>query len=246
MRKPALALLLALLAASQMAGQDDSARTKVPKHTLVVHVFDKDTYEPLSNVELVLHSNEGEFLRLFNEDTTAFRAEVPYVPRIDGVVMVPGHLKVVFSVHPTEHAEETTFVIEVFVKKVITIGCPLPEILFPRHSALLTVEAQDSLAIYEELLRENPTIIVELGGHVDAMEDAPLAQERCDATRNHLVGLGIPKDRMLTQAHGKQHPRSTPEQIERLTNMDEREAAHALNRRVEFKVVGFDWVPDKD
>jgi outer membrane protein OmpA-like peptidoglycan-associated protein len=246
MRTSALALLAFLLVASQVIGQDDSLGTKVPKCMLEVHVFDKHSNLPLPNAELVLRSNGTEILRLFREDSTVFRTELPYIPQIDAVVSVPQHLNAAFSVRPADHSEETTFIIEVFLLRIVTGDPPPPVVLFQRNSSHFTSAAHDAFAVVLETLKDNPTIVVEVGGHSDALEKEDLAQERCEAVQSYLVGLGIPKERVLIQTYGKERPRISIEQINALATRAEREAAHAENRRVEFKIVGWDWVPDKD
>jgi peptidoglycan-associated lipoprotein len=83
-----------------------------------------------------------------------------------------------------------------------------------------------------EWLRQNPNTKVEIAGNADqrASEEynQKLAQERAEAVKEHLVGLGVSPDRLMTASHGKDKP----------VCGESTEACYAANRRVDMSVIG--------
>ena len=88
----------------------------------------------------------------------------------------------------------------------------------------------DKLAAY---LQENGTVKIEIGGHTDNQGSAEynekLSLERAKSVYNYLISKGIDKNRMSFKGYGMSQPIAT----------NETEEGRALNRRTEFKIVGF-------
>ncbi len=89
------------------------------------------------------------------------------------------------------------------------------------------------LQLLENLLRENPKLIIEVAGHTDDIgTDAynqRLSERRAKAVVNYLVGRGIERSRLRAKGYGKRIPIAT--------NDDEAEGRE-LNRRTEFEIIG--------
>ncbi len=89
----------------------------------------------------------------------------------------------------------------------------------------------DSIAI---MLKENPTVIVEIGGHTDERGSRSynkrLSQARADAVRMYLIEKhGIDPSRLIAVGYGEDRP---------VIRHAKTEAEHQMNRRVEFKILG--------
>jgi OmpA-OmpF porin, OOP family len=91
-----------------------------------------------------------------------------------------------------------------------------------------------SFAELDELvatMKSNAKIEIQLEGHTDNQGSADanlrLSQERVDAVKKYLSSKGIARDRIKTKAFGGTQPLSS----------DKTEAARALNRRVEMRVI---------
>jgi outer membrane protein OmpA-like peptidoglycan-associated protein len=81
------------------------------------------------------------------------------------------------------------------------------------------------------MLKNNPRMVIQLEGHTDTRGNAnanlALSQQRVDAVKEYLVSKGSNKRKIKTKAFGGTMPVST----------GDTEEAHALNRRVELRVL---------
>lgn len=123
----------------------------------------------------------------------------------------------------------------------------LPEILYAFNDTALTEQAKDSLEILYQTLVDNPTLIIELRANTDSrgtpQYNQRLSQGRASAAVNYLASRGIPKERMEPKGYGESNLLISDAEINKLATEEEREAAHQLNRRTEFSVISFDYVP---
>ncbi|HHN47816.1 MAG TPA: hypothetical protein ENN08_02600 [Bacteroidales bacterium] len=142
---------------------------------------------------------------------------------------------------------------------------PLPEIRYELAKWDLLPQYQDSLRGLITILDQNPTIVIELAAHTDSRNTFEfndiLSQRRAESVVNYLIERGIPPDRMVARGYGKRVPRKLEKDItvdgytfeegtllddpfiESLPTTSQREAAHQLNRRTEFRVLSRDYVP---
>jgi OOP family OmpA-OmpF porin len=107
--------------------------------------------------------------------------------------------------------------------KIVTHG-----INFDVDKATLKPESMGTLNMIVGVMRDNPDVKFEIDGHTDnsgaAVHNLDLSQQRADAVRTQLVGMGIDASRLTTKGFGDSKPISdnmTPE-------------GKANNRRVEF------------
>jgi OmpA-OmpF porin, OOP family len=107
----------------------------------------------------------------------------------------------------------------------------LNNLIFEVNSSKIDPESFGELDILVNMMKENPSMIIQLEGHTDyvgaAADNVKLSQRRVEAVRAYLVSKGITKSRLKTKALGGSQPLSrdnTPE-------------AHRLNRRVEVRIL---------
>ncbi len=126
-------------------------------------------------------------------------------------------------------------------------GIKLPEILYDFNKTTLTSQAQDSLDYLYDILVDNPNIVIELRANTDsrggAQYNLKLSQGRAESAVEYLKGKGITSDRMVPKGYGKNNLLIPDSEINQLATEEEREAAHALNRRTDFIVLREDYVP---
>jgi len=141
----------------------------------------------------------------------------------------------------------------------------LPEILYALDKWDLQPQYQDSLNGLIATLKDNPKIVIELASYTDSRAsdtyNDTLSQKRAQSVVDYLIEKGIAPDRLVAKGYGERVPRTLAHDITRdgfpfkagtvltdpfinaLTSVKEREAAHQLNRRTEFRILRDDYVP---
>jgi len=115
-------------------------------------------------------------------------------------------------------------------KPVIEMGKSLifPGVTFQSGKALLTEEAMQTLQTVYQMLRDNPTVRIEIRGYTDnygsAAKNLDLSQKRAAAVKQFLVGKGIESNRMVAIGFGQDKPIAS----------NATAAGRAQNRRIEF------------
>ena len=148
----------------------------------------------------------------------------------------------------------------------------LPEILYDLAKWDLKPQYQDSLMYLYNIMVKNPTIVIELRSHTDSRDTEEkndiLSQNRAQSCVDFLISKGIAADRIVPKGYGERVPRKlekdmystyngkryffpkgtylTEEFCESQPTKNEKEAAHALNRRTEFLILRDDYVPHDD
>ncbi|MGQ9678211.1 MAG: carboxypeptidase regulatory-like domain-containing protein [bacterium] len=94
-------------------------------------------------------------------------------------------------------------------------------------------ESQEALQAAYQILKDNPTIKVEIQGHTDNIGgdeyNRKLSEQRAWAVVNYLVQqMGVDATRLIARGYGKLMPKASNDTPE----------GRALNRRVEFVVIG--------
>jgi outer membrane protein OmpA-like peptidoglycan-associated protein len=111
---------------------------------------------------------------------------------------------------------------------VITLG----DVLFSTGSADLKPGGMRNLQKLAEMMRTNPDMDVSVEGFTDSTgrpdRNRLLSQQRADAVKDALVGMGIEADRIATQGFGPQYPVASNDTM----------TGRQLNRRVEVLISG--------
>lgn len=123
----------------------------------------------------------------------------------------------------------------------------LPEILYEFNKTTLTEQAKDSLEFLYKTLMDNPNLVIELLANTDSRGSDPynlkLSQGRAESAVSYLVSRGIERDRMEARGMGETALLISDAEINKMATEEEREAAHQLNRRTEFRIIRDDYVP---
>lgn len=113
----------------------------------------------------------------------------------------------------------------------------LSNILYEFDKATLTVGSKKVLDTLYDIMRENPSFVIELASHTDGKGSDPynlrLSQARAQSCVDYLSSKGIEKKRMIPMGYGMRKP-IAPNKNE--DGSDDPEG-RALNRRTEFKIV---------
>jgi peptidoglycan-associated lipoprotein len=142
----------------------------------------------------------------------------------------------------------------------------LPDILYDLGKWDLKPQYQDSLQGLIQTLRDNPKLVIELASHTDSRDTEErndiLSQKRAQSVVDYLIMRGIDPQRLVAKGYGERVPRALKKDIIKdgflfkagttlddnyinsLPSKAQKEAAHALNRRTEFRVLRRDYVPN--
>jgi len=109
----------------------------------------------------------------------------------------------------------------------------LNNIFFETGKATLTSQSRLELEKAIELLRVNPSMVIEIGGHTDNVGDdgynMKLSHDRAKSVREYLVNGGINSERVQAKGYGELNPVAT----------NDTEDGRKANRRTEFIILEF-------
>lgn len=147
---------------------------------------------------------------------------------------------------------------------------PLPEIRYDIAKWDLKPQYQDSLNGLISLMKENPTLVIELASHTDYTDSEEsndkLSYNRAKGVVDYLATKGVEMDRMEPKGYGEYQPRRldrgykftageykgvsfppgtvlTEKYIKSLKSSKQQAAANQLNRRTEFSILRDDYIP---
>lgn len=134
-----------------------------------------------------------------------------------------------------------------FAVKPVVPNLRMPEIQYALGSAELLPNSKDSLNYLYNILKDNPSITVELNSHTDsrgsAASNMTLSTARAQSCVDYLVKeKGIPEARLTAKGLGATQLLVTDDVIAKAKTKEEKEALHQKNRRTTFKVLNFNFV----
>lgn len=139
----------------------------------------------------------------------------------------------------------------------------LPEILFDLAKWDLKPQYQDSLIGLAKTLIDNPEVVIELMAHTDSRDNDEnnlmLSQKRAESVVGFLISKGIDSARFVAKGYGESGPRIMDKDIIKdgfsfkkgsilneayinaISDNKQKETAHQLNRRIEFRILRNDY-----
>jgi outer membrane protein OmpA-like peptidoglycan-associated protein/tetratricopeptide (TPR) repeat protein len=109
----------------------------------------------------------------------------------------------------------------------------LNNIFFETGKALLTPASKLELEKAVDLMKKNPSMVIEVGGHTDNVGDdnsnMKLSHERAKAVRDYMVTAGIPSARIQSKGYGELNPVAA----------NDTDEGRKTNRRTEFIIIEF-------
>lgn len=143
----------------------------------------------------------------------------------------------------------------------------LPNILYDFGKWELRPESMVSLDKLVETLIDNPNVTIELMSHTDSRDteefNQDLSQKRAQAVVAYLIEKGIEAERLSAKGYGESSPKVvdaiiagqnpflrngttlTEQYINTLASEEQKEIAHQINRRTEFRVLRTDYEAPK-
>ena len=106
------------------------------------------------------------------------------------------------------------------------------KINFERRSTKVTDSSISTIEKIGKIIKENPTINIEVAGHTDSrgndLLNKQISQDRANSVKELLVGLGIKEERIKAVGYGEEFPIAK----------DDENGLSEINRRVEFNIIG--------
>lgn len=125
--------------------------------------------------------------------------------------------------------------------RVGDVYIPNPHIKFEFAKWAILSESLEELDRIAEFLKENDSVIVEVRTHTDSrgskQSSRRLDYKRSESVVAYLINKGVSSNQLIAKGYGDTEPIVTDEQIAQMETNQQKEEAHALNRRVDFKVV---------
>jgi outer membrane protein OmpA-like peptidoglycan-associated protein len=204
----------------------------IPKKLILTGtVFDSNTNEPLnSKVSAVYKEESGA-----NFNVDAIKGK--YQKEIEGLgwyiltASAEGYLNNTDSIL-VESKEFTPVIKDLYLKKIeVGVTVRLKNIYFDFDKTTLKSESFVELDKVVELLKQNPSVEIEISGHTDSkggdQYNLNLSQGRSQAVVDYLISQGIESFRLSAQGYGESKPIDT----------NDTDEGRANNRRVEFTVL---------
>jgi len=224
-------------------------------------IYNKETGEQVEGASVRLIGTDGTMLRL-KSDNAAFRFQLK--PDVEYLVTAfkRGFLNAKASLSTVGMDQGKAFSVRM---ELTPVDQPIniDNIFYELGKWDLLPESVASLDTLVSLLKQNPTVAIELMAHTDCRgNDADndlLSQKRAQSVVDYLISKGIQKGRLTAKGYGEKAPKTVDVRlvkiypflkkgqvlkcqfIEALKKEEEREICHQLNRRTEFKVISSEY-----
>jgi len=230
-----------IVSSYQSLGQEDIFRIKLeeeikPEPVVIIYgkVLDKETGTPL-DAEITyynLHTNQEVGIARTNPIDGSYK------------IILPCGQAYGFHAHKTGYYSERASIDLAEIKTYTEIErnlllapmkvgnkIALNNVWFEQSKPVLLPSSHGELDRLVQILKDNPTIKIEIAGHTDNVGDPKknqkLSEDRVKAIKNYLITNGISSNRLTGKGYGSSKPIAS----------NATEETRKLNRRVEFTIV---------
>ncbi|MBT1690261.1 OmpA family protein [Fulvivirgaceae bacterium PWU37] len=201
-----------------------------------VTIVDSDSKTPVNAKVKLVGAKDNVIVPLTNNGngvyTFSVKSQQPKDYRLsvdaDGYIFVNQNVRIAGA-----STDEKTVGRTIELRK-ISIGATsiLRNLYFDFDKATFQTESYTELNKLEAMMRSNPDMQIEIGGHADAVGTKAynlfLSRKRAEAVKDYLTKKGVDARRIKATGYGKSRP---------LASNDDEEEGRELNRRVEFTVL---------
>jgi len=238
-------------------GMDDIYSFLMPPLEFVLDavVYNAETGEPIPGAKVVISGTDNSSFDLQADGNGGVKmdnGEIKEESTYTGSISMDGFIATTDQFSTVGLDRSTTFAKEYFLEPII-VEKPMtfPEVRYDFGKWALQVNNEvnsaDSLDFLLELLNANPNLVVELQAHTDTRgSDAAnkeLSEKRAKTCKDYLIANGIAADRLQSRGFGEEKTLVSDAEIAAMATKEEQEAGHQRNRRTEFAIIRFDYVP---
>jgi peptidoglycan-associated lipoprotein len=247
-------------------GDDDLYTFEMPPllFNITGLVRDEKTGQPVQGATVQLIASDGANMQTETGNAGDFRfslrPEVDYIFLASKTGYLNGKEK-----ETTRGQEKSRDFMATIMMTPIDRPIELPNIFYDFGKWDLRPESMVSLDKLVETLNDNPNVTIELMSHTDSRDteefNLDLSQKRAQSVVDYLIAKGIAADRLTARGYGETSPKVvddaiagnapflrigatlTEQYINSLASDEQKEIAHQINRRTEFRVLRTDYVP---
>jgi len=226
-----------------IAWRTEPVSEKVIESTLAVNtasltllkgrILDEATKQPVEASIILTDLSKNEELATFtsNSATGKYLVSLPSGKNYGIAVKADGYLFHSENFDIPNAAAYQEIEKDIYLKKVeVGKEIVLKNIFFDFNKSTLRPESKNELENLVQLMKENPTLKIEISGHTDNVGSAAynktLSQARAKAVVDYLIAAGISSDRMTSVGYGFDKPIAS----------NDTDEGRQLNRRTEFKI----------
>jgi outer membrane protein OmpA-like peptidoglycan-associated protein len=204
---------------------------------------DSSSTNPMNGARVEIYDVTGGIPKLVNTDSISSKSEylVPLDPdkKYNIKFIKADHFPQFVDVSTMGMEESDTLTKNVTLDKIVrNKSYVLGNIYYAYKSVELNDESKGTLDTLATLLKDNPSIVIELSSHTDSIAsesyNIDLSQRRAQSCVDYLVKVkGIEAERLIPKGYGESQP-IAPNSIGKKDNPEGR----AKNRRTQYKVIG--------
>lgn len=206
-------------------------------------VIDKETGEKLEDAVVTLHNSENQLVNTYvSEDDGSFRFKVKF----DQIVHLEGKKTEYLTgnsgdilIPTAAQAKDSVIIRNIYLDK-IAVGktYTLKNIYYDFDKWDIREDAKPELNNLIKILKDNPTIKIELYSHTDSRGtnayNLKLSDKRARAVVSYLIDAGIDRGRLEAIGYGEEQLLNSCSD-----NVSCTEEQHQENRRTEFKITEY-------
>ncbi|MEO0900053.1 MAG: FG-GAP-like repeat-containing protein [Bacteroidota bacterium] len=207
-------------------------RKEVKGRCVYGKVIDQKTGKEIPKAGLIFKNDFGQTLAKFRADQGGnYRTCLPY-GHYEVTAVAKGYFYKVsdFDLAEKDGKEDLNF--DIMLKPLEKDSFVLLNVYFDYNDSTLRVESEDELLRALRVMKQNPQIVMEIGGHTSSEGHASynqrLSQGRANAVYSYLLANGISRRRLVSKGYGEDR---------RVVLYDNTESKREKNRRTEFKVL---------
>jgi len=210
----------------------DRAAANTPLDSARVKILDDATGQPIAEVVTGKPGTFGKYPLQEGKDYTILVERPGYLTRREPFTMQGKSIPPLFL---TKAETDTTYSVPVLLDKIaLNKTIVLENIYYDLDKYNIRPDAAEELDKLVTVLKDNPTIRIELSSHTDARDtdayNERLSQRRAESAVSYIISRGIDAGRLTAKGYGER---------QLLIKNARTEEEHQRNRRTEFKILGF-------
>ncbi len=202
----------------------------VPLDSARVRILDDATGQPIAEVTTGESGTFGKYPLQEGKDYTILAERRGYLTRRETFTMQGKRIPQLFLTKPQT---DTTFYVPVLLdRSTVNKTFVLENIYYDLNKFNIRADASPELDKIVVVLKDNPTLKLELSSHTDARDtdayNQRLSQNRAKAAVDYIVSQGVTADRLVAKGYGE---------TRLVVKNAKTEEEHQRNRRTEIKIL---------